>query len=430
MDFRLLKIAFVACALTACSTASDGGQSLPPPPGELVRSDKPRLAASAPAEDVAQLTTDNADFAFDVLGKTPASESFFFSPHSISIALAMTYGGARERTASQMAEALHFTLPPERLHAAFGTLDLDLAARSEAHVESGEAFRLNVLNSLWGERGYKFLSTYLDLLAENYGAGLSLLDFAADPEGSRKAINDWVSTCTETRIPELLPEGTVTSATVLVLTNAIYFKASWKTPFKTEKTTDGTFTKLDGTTSVASFMHEAEELRYADGDDYQALELPYAGDDVSMLVILPAQGHFEDFRAKLDAAHLSQIVGALGPRWATVTFPRFELRTKLGVKSTLQSLGMVDAFEGGVADFSGMDGTRTLFVQDVVHEAFVAVDEHGTEAAAATAVVVGRVSALEPATFAADRPFFVLVRDNPTGAVLFLGQVTDVASGS
>jgi serpin B len=283
---------------------------------------------------------------------------------------------------------------------------------------------LNVLDAIWGQRGYVFLGGYLDLLAEHYGAGLSLLDFASDPEGSRTSINRWVSDRTAARIPELLPVGVVTSATVLVLTNAIYFKASWATPFEPADTTDGPFAKLDRSTLPAHFMHQAKEHRYAEGAGWQALELLYAGDDVSMLVLLPASGQFEAFRASLDAARLTSIVDALGSRLVTVTLPRFQFRTQLGVKATLQALGMTDAFQGGVADFSGMDGTRKLFVQDVVHEAFVSVDEKGTEAAAATAVVVGRVSVPELATFTADRPFLVVIRDNPTGAVLFLGQVT------
>jgi len=209
-----------------------------------------------------------------------------------------------------------------------------------------------------------------------------------------------------------------------VLTNAIYFNASWHFPFEEGATTDGSFTKLDGSSSPTRLMHQVKEHRYAEGEGWQALELLYVGENVSMLVLLPASGTFEDFRGKLDAARFSSIVSGLGTKQVTTTLPRFQFRTQLGVKATLRALGMTDAFEGGVADFSGMDGSRSLFIQDVIHEAFVAVDEKGTEAAAATAVVVGRTSVPEQATFTADRPFIVAIRDNPTGAVLFLGQVT------
>jgi serpin B len=410
--------------LAACSPAPAENTAAGSPPGVEVRSSKPRLTAAVPQADTRQLVDDDAAFGLDVLTKAAGRDNFFVSPHSISLALAMTYGGARNQTATQMAHALRFTLPPERLHPAFGSLDLELARRADKPVESGKAFKLNVMNALWGARGYAFLGSYLDLLAENYGAGLSLLDFGGDPEGSRTAINHWVSDKTETRIPELLPPGIVTSATVLVLTNAIYFNASWDHPFDESSTTDGTFTRLDGSSTNVKLMHQSKEHLYAEGEGWQALELLYAGQDVSMLVILPAKGTFEDFRSKLDGPRFASIVGALGDKLVTTTLPRFSFRTELGVKATLRALGMTDAFEGGVADFSGMDGSRSLFIQDVIHQAFVAVDEKGTEAAAATAVVIGKTSIPQLATFTADRPFIVAIRDNPTGAVLFLGQVT------
>jgi serpin B len=419
---RLCALSLLGLA-AACSPAT-AETATGTRPGIEVRSSKPRLTASVPAEDTRQVADDDAAFGLDVLTKTAGRENFFVSPHSISLALAMTYGGARNQTATQMAHALRFTLPPERLHPAFGALDLELARRAEKPVESGRAFKLNVMNALWGQRGYTFLGSYLDLLAESYGAGLSLLDFGADPEGSRTAINHWVSDQTETRIPELIPSGVVTSATVLVLTNAIYFNASWAVPFEEGSTTDGAFTKLDGSPVSARLMHQTKEHRYAEGDGWQALELLYTGDDVSMLVLLPKSGTFEDFRSKLDGPRFASIVSALGEKLVTTTLPRFSFRTTLGVKATLRSLGMTDAFEAGVADFSGMDGSRSLFIQDVVHQAFVAVDEKGTEAAAATAVIIGKTSVPELATFTADRPFLVAIRDNPTGTVLFLGQVT------
>lgn len=416
------KLVFLASLAFACDdTVLDTSRRSPP--GEVVASTKPRSTSAVPTEDTRRLTSDDAAFALDVLRTAVARDNFVFSPHSISIALAMTYAGARERTASQMARALHFGLAPDRLHPAFGALDLELARRSEKTVESGKAFGLNVSSSIWAQRGYTFLGPYLDLLAESYGASLSLLDFATDPEGSRKAVNRWVSDRTEARIPELIPAGVVTPLTVLVLTNAVYFSASWKERFEPAATTDGSFTKLDGVAVPARLMHQSKQHRYAEGAGWQALELPYVGDDLSMLVILPASGTFETFRTSLDAPKLGAVAESLGTRQVEVTLPRFSFKTALGVKPVLQRLGMTDAFEGGVADFSGMDGSRSLFVQDVIHEAFIAVDEAGTEAAAATAVVVGRTSAPERATFTADRPFLLAIRDNPTGAVLFLGQV-------
>jgi serpin B len=224
------------------------------------------------------------------------------------------------------------------------------------------------------------------------------------------------------RIPELMPLGVVNAETVLVLTNAIHFGASWKDRFEPADTKEGPFTTLDGTSIMTPVMHHAKEHRYAEGDGWQALELAYTGDDVSMLVLLPAAGTFEDYRSKVDASHLATVVEGLKRQFVNVSLPKFRFSTQLPVKFALQALGVKDAFEPGLADFSKMDGTRTLYLQDVVHEAFVAVDEKGTEAAAATAVIVGRLSVPER-TVQADRPFLVLVRDNSTGAVLFVGQV-------
>ena len=425
---RALAASTTAALLTALS-ACGGGTADPgtpdpgtPPPGQIARSDKPRLTAAVPDEDAQKLAGDNAAFGFDLLRKASGNDNFFMSAHSISIALGMTYGGARGETEAQMKAALRFDLAPERLHAAFGGLDLALAARNAKQGPAGHAFELHVVNSLWGQRDYRFLNPYLDLLAENYGAGLSLLDFVTQTEESRRAINGWVSDATRTRVPELIPMGSIDRQTVLVLTNAIYFAASWKDKFEPSNTSDAAFTKLDGSSITTSVMHQTKEHRYAEGDGWQALELAYTGDDVSMLVLLPAAGTFDDYRSKLDASQLAGVVTGLKPRLVDVSLPKFRFNTQLKVKPALQALGMADAFDGN-ADFSGMDGTRTLFIQDVIHEAFVAVDEKGTEAAAATAVLVGRTSAPERAVFNADRPFLILVRDKPTGAVLFAGQV-------
>jgi serpin B len=426
---RALAAPTAAALLTALS-ACGGGTTDPgtpgpgTPPGEVARSHKPRLTAAVPGEDIQQLTNGDAAFAFDLLRQASNGDNFFMSPHSISIALGMTYGGAREETAAQMKTALHFDLAPERLHPAFGALDLALAARNGKKVPNGHAFELHVTNSLWGQRDYLFLSPYLDLLAENYGAGLSLMDFVTNAEGSRRVINEWVNERTKTRIPELIPMGLIDTQTVLVLTNAIYFAASWKDKFEPANTSDASFIKLDGSQVTAPTMHQAKEHRYAEGDGWQAMELAYTGDDVSMVVLLPAAGTFESYRSKLDAPHLANVVAGLKTRLVEVSLPKFRFTTQLKVKPALQALGMTDAF-GANADFSGMDGSRMLFIQDVVHEAFVSVDEKGTEAAAATAVLVGRTSAPERAVFNADRPFLILVRDNPTGALLFVGQVTN-----
>jgi serpin B len=316
------------------------------------------------------------------------------------------------------------------LHPAFNRLDLELEARSQMDLpdDAGEPFELSIANAIWAERTYDFLDAFLETLAVNYGAGARLVDFINDPEGARNQINSWVSDETNARIPELIPQGVIDAMTRLVLTNAIFFKASWAEPFPVQQTQDGDFHLLTGATVTTPLMNSqgTRGLLYAEGEDFQALELPYAGDEMAMLVVLPAEGSFTEFEASFDSMALESIVAAMGREEVSVVLPKFEFSTDVPLRQVLTEMGMPSAFEPGVADFSGMDGTRELYIQDVLHKAFVAVDEEGTEAAAATAVVVGVTSApAEPKRFEANRPFLFLIRDRVTGAVLFFGRVVD-----
>ena len=251
------------------------------PPGQSVWSDKERITSPNVAPpDLADLVAGNSAFAFDLYQflREEGNGNLFYSPHSISLALAMTYAGARGETERQMADTLHFTLPQDRLHPAFNGLDLELAHRGEgAQGKDGEGFRLHIVNALWGQEGYEFLSEFLDTLAENYGAGLRLLDFASAPEASRVTINDWVSEQTETRIEDLIPQGIIDPETRLVLTNAIYFNAAWSTPFIPDLTEDGPFYLLDGGQVSVPMMRQTTSFGYAEGEGYQAVELPYDG---------------------------------------------------------------------------------------------------------------------------------------------------------
>jgi serpin B len=320
-------------------------------------------------------------------------------------------------------------MPRDELHLAFNRLDLELEARSEAEFDDeGEAFELSIANSIWAEQSYEFLDSFLETLALNYGAGARLVDFIGDSEGARVAINAWVSDETNDRVPELIPQGIINAMTRLVLTNAIFFKASWAEPFEPELTQDGEFHLLSGETVTTPLMQSAgaKRLQYAENRDFQAIELPYVGDEVSMLVILPREGDFADFEEDFDADELADIVQSLSPGQVSVALPKFEFSSDVPLKETLMALGMTSGFEGGLADFSGMDGTKSLYIQDVLHKAFVAVDEEGTEAAAATAVIVGETAAPgEPKRFEANRPFLFLIRDRVTGALLFVGRVLD-----
>ena len=392
---------------------------------QVVQSEQERVTRpDVPESDLSQAIGGNSALAFDLYralrGEGSAEENLFTSPYSISFALAMTYAGARGNTAQQMADVLHFDLSQEQLHPALNALDLLLASRGQGSEE--ESFKLNLVNAIWGQTGYKFLPDFLDLLAENYGAGLRLLDFGRAPGDSRTTINDWVSEETESKIEELLPQDAINSDTVLVLTNAISFNAKWKSPFDPGATGEGAFHLLDGTEVTVPMMRQMARFRYAEGDGVQAIELPYAGDELAMVVLLPEEGTFESFAGTLDAGAVASLLQRLQVEHMQLNMPKFTFESEFQLKDVLSAMGAPDPFTGA-ADFSGMDGSQTLFIGDVYHKAFVTVDEAGTEAAAATAVTMQRSMAATQVTI--DRPFVFLIRDIQTGALLFLGQVVD-----
>jgi len=396
--------------------------------GELLQSEEPReTAPEVSASDGATLVEGNSAFAFDLYQELKDEEgNLFYSPYSISLALAMTYGGARSETEEQMANALRFSLSQNQLHPAFNALALELDSRGEgAEGKDDEGFRLNVVNAIWGQLDYEFLNDFLDLLAVNYGAGLRVLDFIGATEESRVTINDWVSDQTEGRIEDLIPAGLISPLTRLVLTNAIYFNAAWEYPFEEDMTEDGIFHLLDGGEVTVPMMRQTESFGYAEGDGYQAVELPYDGGELSMVILLPASGQFEAFEETLDAAQVDGIIGSLEHRQVSLTMPKFEFDSSFSLRDTLSAMGMPVAFSMS-ADFSGMTVNPELFIAEVVHKAFVSVDEAGTEAAAATAVVMVPIAMPpEPAEVTIDRPFIFLIRDIETGAILFVGRTLD-----
>jgi serpin B len=422
-----LRLAIVLLSLplaTAC-----GRDPLKPVDGSSVAvSDKPRDRSPAAAPDqVASLAGSNSAFAFDLYGSIKSLDgNLFLSPYSISTALAMTYAGAAGQTADQMAGTLHFDLQGEALHSAFNAYALDLEARAQAEVE-GTPFELSIANSLWGQEGFAFRPEFLDLLAENYAAGMRLVDFAGDPEASRRVINRWVSDETRQRIEDLIPEGAIDTMTRLVLANAIYFKASWLTAFDPDDTVTEPFYRLSSEAADVPMMRLDESYRYAIGDGYKAIELPYQSGDMSMLIFLPDEGDFQAFEDELGPDLVDRTMAEMTYGPVHLGLPRFTYESSFSLKDALKALGMADAFDPDRADFSGMDGARDLYISDVLHKAFVAVDEEGTEAAAATAVIMGVTSAPagEPITFIVDRPFIYLIRDGQTGSILFLGRVLD-----
>lgn len=401
-------------------------------PVKVLQSNLERVSDPAVSgSDLEQLTAGNTAFAFDLYHSVSSSDgNVVYSPYSISLALAMTYGGARGETASQMADVLNYALPVDQFHPAFNALDLDLARRPDqaADVNEKERFQLNIANSLWGQNGWPFLQEYLDMLAMNYGAGMRLVDFENAPESARRQINDWVSDQTRKRIKDIIPPGMIDPTTRLVLANAIYFKATWEHEFDPNETSDQPFTLLDGETVNVPMMgmETGKEFNYAAGNGWQAVALSYKGGLTEMVVIVPDAGNFESFDSTLTAERYNEILAALEPQQVILSMPKFSYEASYGLKDTLIQMGMEDAFDPTLADFSGMDGQRILFIGDAIHKAYIAVDEKGTEAAAAT-IVLMMAGAMMPqgVVLTIDRPFFYVIRDIPTGTVLFMGRVVD-----
>jgi len=428
---QLLKLG-LSLALASALPAGCGGALGEAVAPSVAQAAVPRTTApDVSADDLAAVAAGNSAFAFDLYRALRGQEgNLFYSPYSISLALAMAYAGARGQTAAQMAETLHYSLAQERLHPAFNALDLQLASRGAgAKGQDGKGFRLRVANSVWGQSGYQFLPAYLDVLARNYGAGLRLLDFRAAPEPARTTINGWVKEQTEGKITDLLPKGSVSDVTRLLLVNAIYFNAAWKYEFLGQNTHPAPFTLLDGRTVEVPVMGQKESLRYAEGDGYQAVELPYDGDELALVVLLPAAGDFAKFEAGLSADRVAAILGDLATARVSLGLPKFNYDSTFGLAKTLADMGMPGAFVSGQADFSAIAGNRELFISDVIHEAIVAVNEKGTEAAAATAVPIA-ASAMpgREVVFLANRPFVFLIHDLQTGAILFVGRVLNPAA--
>lgn len=439
-------VGVIGVVLMGCSRSSQPEQSSSPSAPvrvQLVSSEKARATARVGESDLAQLVAGNTAFALDLFqvlagpDGPKAGLNFVVSPYSISTALAMTYSGARGETAKEMADALHFTLPDERLHPAFNVLDRQLATRNQtsapgigARVPGSDVpLEWRAVNQLWGQQGYEFLPGFLDLLATQYGAGMRLVDFEQAPEPSRLAINSWVAGQTRQRIKDLLPPHSLDEPIRLVLTNALYLYAPWQRPFYPEATEEGDFSRPDGTGVKASFMNQTDETAYGAGDGWQAVELPYRGNELALLAIVPDDGRFAEFGESFDPQKLQQVVGSLAPRLVSLALPKLQMTSDISLRDALEALGMTQAFQPRDADLSGMDGMpHNLFVSGVFHQGFIAVDEEGTEAAAATAVVVAggvATTEIQPLKLRIDRPFLWVIVDVPTGTVLFVGQVVD-----
>lgn len=400
-------------------------------PGVAV-SDLTREVSTAPATDVAAASAAEQAFATELYRVLSAEEgNLVVSPLSIHLALAMALGGAGGDTASEMADALEVAgIDPAVLHAALNALDTTLESRNrtEPPIDDREQkVQLSVVNSIWGQEGFGFVQAYLDLLARNYGAGIRLVDFQQAAEEARIAINAWVASQTNDLITDLIPQGALDSLTRLVLVNAVYLDATWALPFDPEATFDAPFIRLDGSEVSVPTMHAYMlSSLYASGDGWQAIDLPYTGDELSMLVVVPDQGRFAEIEALVAAGLVDDVRAGLGQAIVDLGLPKFEMRKQLSLVEALQALGMSAAFDPGTADFTGISTEDQLYISGVIHEAFIRVDEAGTEAAAATAVIIGTTSMPDNViALDIDRPFLYFLQDRATGALLFVGRVVD-----
>jgi serpin B len=350
-------------------------------------------------------------------------KNLFFSPYSITAALAMTAAGANGNTKQQILDALQVTLQGVAFDQAMSAIDQSITS----HADATAGLTLKVVNSAWLQSGWNFKVSYLDHLAKYYGAGVNLLDFSSNPDECRTVINTWVAGQTNDKIVNLLPEGSIVSTTALVLTNAIYFLADWLYAFNPDCTMDKDFRLMDNSTVKVPGMSynksdSAVVMHYSYMSGVSALDFPYKGDRLAMTVLLPDSGAFTSTENALNASMLSQLFSAFHPETLQVSLPKFTFTFgTVSLKGAFKALGMTDAFQPGLADFSGIDGTRDLCVDDIYHKAFINVDEKGTEAAAATAVVLIYKSARP--VFIVNRPFIFVIRDKETGTVLFIGRV-------
>jgi serpin B len=395
--------------------------------GVIWRTRGPQPAAKPPSYSHSRLVDGNNRFALDLYRRLAGQKGdIFFSPESISTALAMTYAGARGQTAEQIAKTLYFDQSVEQLNAGFAAILRQLNAGGTDRV-----YQFSIANRLWGQQGYEFLDDFLKVTREDYGAELAEVDFLRKSDAARQAINSWVEKQTHDKIKELIADGGVGPMTRLVLTNAIYFKGDWQTPFDRGATRKALFHVAANKNAVVMMMNQEGSYRFANVEGIQLLEMVYHGGELAMDVLLPEKfDGLPDLENSLSVEKLNGWIAGLQDTRVAVAMPKLKTTCTFDLSETLAAMGMPLAFSDG-ADFSGISGKPDLFISAVIHKAFVDVDEKGTEAAAATGVAVSLCSASveEPKRFIADHPFIFLIRDIRSGSILFLGRYTGPTEG-
>jgi serpin B len=428
MKRSFLCLLVTALLVTACASAppaASGDTGVVYAKSDASRQTNPQVDPQKLESLVAGNTTFALNFYKDIQA-TPGN--IVFSPLSLSLALSMTQAGAEGQTKEQMLQALALQDLGDEVHPAFNALlqALEASQAQSTPDPKGNKFQLSIANSLWGQSGFDFRQPFLDTLAKNYGAGIYKVDYVQKPDGARQAINAWVNDATAGKIPDLISQDAIDPLTRLVLANAIYFNGSWLYPFDRDATQKAPFTLLDGSRASVDTMHmEGQNLAYAQLGNLQAVRLPYLSQDFSMVLLVPDEGAFRSVEAGLNPGQLGEILAALSPRAVNLSMPKFDFAASVDAVEPLKRLGMTVPFDASRADFSGMTGGKDLHISDVLHKATVSVNENGTEAAAATAVVMSLTSAPSegPVTLRVDRPFLFLIQHQPSGAILFMGRV-------
>lgn len=377
-------------------------------------------------QTVDTLIEGNNKFAFDLFqqylsDETLSNENIFYSPISVHSALSMTYEGAKGDTADEISKTLYLDENSE--------LRLPSYARIFNEINKGEEnYSLSIANALWMQKDYPVKDEYKKVITDYYGGEARNLDFIDDTDNSRETINKWVEEKTTNKIKNLFSEGSINPDTRLILTNAIYFKGEWEIQFEPKNTQKETFFTFSGKNQEVDMMKlTGESFNYMGDENVQILEMDYKGSDVSMIIILPREGKFEDVQKMLTLDKYTEWKKDMNIKEVNVYIPKFKIETETSLKKYLVNLGIKDAFEPGIANFSGIDGSQNLYIESVIHKAFVEVNEEGTEATAATGVTVGITSMPQVYTFRVDRPFLFFIQQKESGNILFMGRVGDLS---
>jgi len=416
---RYLQISLMIILFTCLSTVPE---SLSSP---YDSKEPPRVDDTGSAsQGIQEVVNGNNKFAFELYSQLSKSENgnVFYSPYSIFSALAMTYEGARGKTAEEMKSVFHF---PE-----LDILRPNFAVIYNEINKGAKEYELRTGNALWVQHDFPLLNDYTSIVERYYGGKTANLDFVKETEKSRQIINRFIEEQTNKKIKDLIPPGYLNILTRLVLTNAIYFKGTWQWQFDVSETTIGDFKITPDNIIKVPMMKmrpEKATFNYAETEDLQILELPYKGNKISMLILLPRRD-LNSIESSLTAEKLNEYKSKMkNTKLTLISLPKFEFDCKYFLEDVLSTLGMSTVFSEE-ADFSGMTGSRNLFIDQVIHQAYVMVDEKGTEAAGATAVVMKGLSVAEPIVFRADHPFIFLIQEKATGIILFVGKVVNPKS--